>query len=581
MVQIEFNYLQIKTLIQVNPEDKFETAANQFANKTQVQLDKVVFLSNGSILSMENSIKNIMNIFDRQKNKTNILVIPINTIMNLNNNNIINYNNNINNNANYHEVICPICKESCKFEIKNYRITLSGCKNGHKMENIKISEYINYQKIDFSKIFCDICKIKNREEIPNKEFYICLNCNQNLCPSCKNIHNNIHEIINYDLKKFLCEKHNKFYSKHCNECNKDICLSCENEHKEHNTDLLKNDLTQVREKMNILKDAINKMQINIKEAIKKLNKVIDNMELLYDIHNNFLSFLENNNVLDYNQRNNLNFINSYVNTEIRKIKYKYNYGKNIYKLLYIYNDMEEKNISIEMKYIPLIAEINGEGVGVHGNRIRIFGKTFVDYNKDNCIIVEGKNGFEYEMTEFWEEIDKQYNNKEPFSFRLKGINNITSMKGMFSQCDEVISLPDISKFDTSNIIDMSYMFSQCNSLTFLSDISKLNTSNVIDMSSMFSGCNSIKSLPDISKWNTSNVLDMKLMFNSCVSLLSLPDISKWVTFRVTDMNYMFINCRALKALPNIENWDTDNIQTFRGMFHGCNPLLKIPMKFKH
>jgi hypothetical protein len=58
--------------------------------------------------------------------------------------------------------------------------------------------------------------------------------------------------------------------------------------------------------------------------------------------------------------------------------------------------MEEKNISIEMKYIPLIAEINGEGVGVHGNRIRIFGKTFVDYNKDNCIIVEGKNGFEYE-----------------------------------------------------------------------------------------------------------------------------------------------------------------------------------------
>ena len=38
------------------------------------------------------------------------------------------------------------------------------------------------------------------------------------------------------------------------------------------------------------------------------------------------------------------------------------------------------------------------------------------------------------------------------------------------------------------------------------------------MNLMFSRCNSLRSLPDISKWNTSNVTDMKYMFNRCNSL---------------------------------------------------------------
>ena len=44
---------------------------------------------------------------------------------------------------------------------------------------------------------------------------------------------------------------------------------------------------------------------------------------------------------------------------------------------------------------------------------------------------------------------------------------------------------------------------------------------------MFSGCNSLISLPDISKWNTDNVTDMSGMFSGCYSFISLPDISKW------------------------------------------------------
>ena len=52
---------------------------------------------------------------------------------------------------------------------------------------------------------------------------------------------------------------------------------------------------------------------------------------------------------------------------------------------------------------------------------------------------------------------------------------------------------------------------------------------------MFYECKALISLPDISKWNTSNVRDMSYMFYECTSLISLPDISKWDTSNVTDI----------------------------------------------
>ena len=41
---------------------------------------------------------------------------------------------------------------------------------------------------------------------------------------------------------------------------------------------------------------------------------------------------------------------------------------------------------------------------------------------------------------------------------------------------------------------------------------------------MFSECKLLISLPDISKWNTNNVINMDYIFNKCKSLISLPNI---------------------------------------------------------
>ena len=55
----------------------------------------------------------------------------------------------------------------------------------------------------------------------------------NLCPLCKSIHNENHNIINYDDKNYKCKKHNEEYIKFCQKCDENICTICETDHYAH------------------------------------------------------------------------------------------------------------------------------------------------------------------------------------------------------------------------------------------------------------------------------------------------------------------------------------------------------------
>ena len=104
------------------------------------------------------------------------------------------------------------------------------------------------------------------------------------------------------------------------------------------------------------------------------------------------------------------------------------------------------------------------------------------------------------------------------------------------------------KFNT-NIKDCSHMFHNCYNITN-NDFPPFNTENINDISYMFSYCDSLKSLPDISKWDTKNVKDMSYMFSMCKSLESIPDISKWDIKNVDKKNDMFFGCTSLKNIPD-------------------------------
>ena len=171
----------------------------------------------------------------------------------------------------------------------------------------------------------------------------------------------------------------------------------------------------------------------------------------------------------------------------------------------------------EENSIDIIYKFNRKGT-------RLFGSEFVENNKDKCKIIYKDK--EYELTDYFNFVNN-YNDDELISIKLNGIDNIINASYMFYYCESLISLPDISKWNTSNIRYINGLFSYCNSLLSLPDISKWNVDKINNFDCMFEECLSLKSLPDISNWDTSNASSMNYMFKNCKSLISLPDISKW------------------------------------------------------
>ena len=178
--------------------------------------------------------------------------------------------------------------------------------------------------------------------------------------------------------------------------------------------------------------------------------------------------------------------------------------------------------------------------------LKIFGKKFVENNKNKCIIEYKSDYYSWlKSKDLAENIDTDDLPNDILELTLKNIDKMTDMSYMFDGCKSLLALIDASEWDTSNITNMSYLFNECECLISISDISKWNTSKVTDMSGMFNRCYSLISIPDLSKWDVSNVKSMKYMFSAkegkifnykISSLKSLPDISKWNTSNVIDMS---------------------------------------------
>ena len=63
------------------------------------------------------------------------------------------------------------------------------------------------------------------------------------------------------------------------------------------------------------------------------------------------------------------------------------------------------------------------------------------------------------------------------------------MKEMFSGCTSLISLHNISNWNTMSVQNMSYMFENCPKLTDLRNLSKWNINKVKEALDMYRGCN--------------------------------------------------------------------------------------------
>ena len=552
MAQVEFSFKGVSTIIQCNLDEKMKDIFQKFIDKTQIINKNIFYSYDGKTeINKELTFEEVASPEDKTKNKMNIIVLENKLESDLEKKVIIKSKN----------IICPECKENIKMEIKNFKINLYECQNGHKMENILLNEFEYLQNKDLNSRKCDICN-----KINNDNFYKCLTCNNNICPLCTSNHCKNHKIINYDDKYYLCKKHNEKYITYCDNCKINLCALCE-PHKSHNkitySDVLPNK-EELFEKKKELKDKIYLINNDIKVLINILNSVMNNINIYYKINEDIIDNYNNNENLNYET---IYYLNQFkaddsILNELNKIIECNNIKDKFNNIFNIYTKMNIDEINIIYK--------------VTNKEVKLFNESFVKKNKNNCKLI---------INEKEQELKEKYNfglfssKKDTLKVILKGITNIINAADMFDNCKSLLALPDIYKWDTSNITNMAWMFSNC-SLLSLPNISKWNISNVTNMNHMFYGCSLLESLPDISEWDTSNVKDMSHLFRNCKKLSSLPDISKWNTSNVTNISYMFYGCSALSSLPEISKWDTSKVTDMFNMFYDCKNSLIIPTKFK-
>ena len=229
----------------------------------------------------------------------------------------------------------------------------------------------------------------------NKKFYRCNKCKMNICPICAIKHNG-HNIINYKEKNYICEIHNELYPSYCDACKKDMCSMCEKSHNNQSTNLIFRffnsheiisygkiitEEEEIKKKIKELEEIINIFNDTIDMIIYKLNKIKENIKIYYKINKDILNYVKNKN---YKILQNINEIkNNNIINDIKEINNDNKYR--LEKLMNIYNKMYFKN-EINITY-----KINNE------EKIKIFGRKFIENNKDKCKIIYDNK--EYELVE--------------------------------------------------------------------------------------------------------------------------------------------------------------------------------------
>ena len=280
MNKADFSYNDNKYFVQCNNEEKMKEIIMKFFNKLGGKRKNLFFLYNGQIINEELTFIKCANSLDKSRNYMNILVIE-GQDSDDDSSKLIK--------SKY--IICPQCNENALMSIKDFKMIIHGCKNGHTSETYQINEFNDTQLIDRSKIKCSVCENLKCETKANV-FYVCHTCKQNLCPKCKDIHDEKHNVIDYDDNNFYCNVHCDKFKFYCEDCKKDLCISCKNEHENHkliiydniipdNDSIKKNQLKDTKEKIYQLKTIIN-------EKINHLNKLNKNLDIYFDIYNNII-----------------------------------------------------------------------------------------------------------------------------------------------------------------------------------------------------------------------------------------------------------------------------------------------------
>ena len=585
MSQIEFQYNGISTIIQCMDDQAIYEICNKFISKSNLNEDNLHYVYNGKGFKQFDkklTFNQMANSFDKERKKMNILVIS-------NENNTNNTNNNNNGLIRSKNIICPKCGEDIKIKkIENYKIYLFECKNNHKRFNIPLNEFDKTQMINIKNIKCNICKEMNKYNTYNNEFYKCFECNINICPLCKLKYNKEHNIINYDIIHYICNKHEgeKFVN-YCDKCKINVCSLCDKEHLNHKKFSIINILLDKEElliKLDELKKSINIFNEKINKIIEILNNVKNNMDNYYKLEEYIINS-NNKKERNYEKLYNIDKIINYNNTiinDINQINNEYNIQNKFNYINNIYNKINNNEIQLTIKIgkddinkkiyfldntdgnIPVRLEVNEESeYGLKEIREKHNHDFLKELNELNTELYINNKKYKYEKYVIPEKEGK-------YHILLKFNILMTDCSFMFYGCKNITNI-DLSLFNTQNVTNMIGMFNGCCNLTNV-DLSSFNTQNVTNMASMFNGCDNLINI-DLTTFNTQNVTNMVGMFTGCYKLTNI-DLSSFNTQNVTNMASMFNRCSSLINI-DLSTFDIKKVINFSLMFNRCNKLKEM------
>jgi len=186
---------------------------------------------------------------------------------------------------------CPECGKSCFLNIKDYKISLNQCENGHNINFVPLNELENCINKYDSKIFCYYCK-KNKLEANKTHFYKFLLSELYLCESCKQSNNSNQKLISLEHVNYICNKDNLPYISYCKNCNKNLCSKCEIIH-DKNHYLIKysnmiNNNNYYSQNLNDFMVKVKQFENEINSLINILNKVLYSTDIYSKLYNSII-----------------------------------------------------------------------------------------------------------------------------------------------------------------------------------------------------------------------------------------------------------------------------------------------------
>ena len=625
--EVIYQYDQQTIIIQCNEYEKMKKISEKFANKIDSYLNNLLFLYDGRQIDLDLTFREQSNKEDKIRKKMNIIVYLKNTVI---------VRPNIAN-VQSKDVICPICKESCRICIIDYKIIFYECKNGHKINNIFLDEFNSTQLINESSIICSDCTDKNKFNSYEKKFYKCLTCEQNLCLLCEKKHNKDHITIDYDKRNYICKEHNDFYIAFCKKCKINLCMNCfSNHNKSHKLieykDIIPND-NKIEEEIKELRSNIFTFKQTITDIIGKLEIVKEKIEIFYQINYDILkNYVKQNK--NYQTLQNINEISNNINlNNIKEIINNENISNKISDIIKIYDKMVTKDdkhdfiIKKSLNEEKTIEKAKSKEVKDNidvKNSIKGLNKTKNNFNqkrgstkelKVSRFIENNENKADIKKGDKAKKLDsnKKINKENKIQGKNKEVNYNINRRNTYSPNE----LKKIDIFKNKNKIDIKKEIKEVekehekedekdeeetlnkNEIILKYKIGKyikiLNLFGEKFVSNNADNCTikfadkilKIKDKIDIGNdYKNQNILEIKLiginlrdmsyMFYKCENLHSLSNKSTLDTSKVKNMAYMFHGCRNLVSMSCISKWDTSSLEDMSYMFSECYALTKLP-----